>query len=298
MLAVWNGFVVIDKPAGITSRRVVDRVQQLVRPAKAGHAGTLDPMATGILIVCVGPATRLISFLQENRKVYDATFLLGMRSDTDDVTGNVIEIDGVQRPDTQKIQATLRPFVGRISQVPPKYSAVHVEGRRAYDLARRGEEVDLKPRDVDVYSIDLSGFEWPELQLRIECGSGTYIRSIGRDLGEALGCGAVMSHLQRVASGRHCITQAIGFGALDAETLRRSLQCPMQAVAQLPVRRCTEHESTALRQGRSIPVGDDSQTVPDSSSMACVADGDELVAVAEFQRERGLLLPRVVLPRS
>ena len=178
----WCGVVAVDKPAGFTSRDIVDKVAAIVRPAKAGHAGTLDPLATGVLVIAVGPATRLISYIQQGRKRYVGRFRLGQRSDTDDVEGRITEGgDWTGITETMLTTAAGR-FVGSISQVPPQFSAVHVDGRRAYALARRGESVELQARPVEVHSLRVTRFEPPDFELEIECGSGTYVRSIGRDL--------------------------------------------------------------------------------------------------------------------
>ncbi len=264
------GLLNMNKPAGITSRRVVDAVQRLVRPDKAGHAGTLDPMATGVLVVCVGPATRLIPFVQEQRKTYRATFQLGLRSDTDDVTGTLVPTENCEPVDRAALDAALPRFVGRIEQVPPKFSAVHVEGKRAYDLARRGEAVDLAAKPVDVYRIDVLGYDWPRLDVEIECGSGTYVRSIGRDLGETLGCGAAMSGLVRTRIGPFAIEDAVDLDSLDLPRLDASLHPMLRAVECLPRRMCEAGEARALSQGKAIPA-DDAAALPDGTLFACVA---------------------------
>ena len=206
-----NGFLNIFKPRGLSSRAVVDQVQRLLRERgltrgtlpKLGHAGTLDPLATGVLVVCAGSATRLIDLVHSRPKAYRGSFLFGQRSDTDDVTGQMIAGD-VERAATitrAELEAALVAFQGRIEQVPPDYSAVRVAGQRAYKLAREGTAVELRAKTIEVHRIDIVRFEPPELTLDIECGSGTYIRSIGRDLGELFGCGAVMSALCRTRVG-------------------------------------------------------------------------------------------------
>ena len=185
------GVLNLNKPPGVTSRDVVNVVQRIVKPIKVGHAGTLDPMATGVLLVCVGPATRLISLLQQAPKNYVAEFRLGERSDTDDSTGTVsVQEASASSVTMSQLETTLQSFVGSFDQVPPVFSAVKVQGQRAYAKARRGEDVQLLAKRVTVYAIDLLDFSWPVVSLRIRCGSGTYIRSIARDLGEKLGCGA------------------------------------------------------------------------------------------------------------
>src|SRR5262245_35406014 len=195
------GLLNIDKPAGLTSRDVVSRVQRLVRPQKVGHAGTLDPLATGVLVVAVGPATRLVEYVQRMPKTYQGTFLLGRTSDTEDVEGEVVELDSPPVPTRAEIDAALPRFIGTIEQRPPAYSALKVAGRRAHKLARRGEAVELAPRPVEIHAIELLRYEYPEMELRIDCGSGTYVRSLGRDVAEAVDTGAVMAALRRLAIG-------------------------------------------------------------------------------------------------
>jgi tRNA pseudouridine55 synthase len=204
------GLLNINKPTGKTSRDVVNHVQRLVRPAKVGHAGTLDPLATGVLVVCVGPATRLIQYVQQMPKRYRATFLLGCRSDSDDTE---LEVTPVDAPAATRsaIETALPNFVGTIQQRPPAFSAIKVKGKRAYDLARNGEQIQLEARPITIHGIDIVSYDYPELVLDIRCGSGTYIRSIGRDLAEQLGTAAVMSALERTEIGR--------FRATDAATL-------------------------------------------------------------------------------
>ena len=174
------GILNLNKPTGWTSRDVVNRVQRLVRPNKAGHAGTLDPLATGVLIVAVGQATRLIEFAHQLPKYYRATFQLGCSSDSDDVDTEVKPLTQPPIPTHQEVEGALAVFTGVIQQRPPAYSAVHVDGQRSYKLARRGETVELQPRPVTIHSLDVVRYEYPELVLDIHCGSGTYVRALGR----------------------------------------------------------------------------------------------------------------------
>lgn len=247
-----TGLLNIAKPAGLTSRQVVDRVQRLVRPAKAGHAGTLDPLATGVLVVCVGQATRLIEYVQQMPKTYVGEFLFGRTSDTEDATGTVVELIDPPVPSRADIEAAIPNFLGTIQQRPPAYSALKVAGRRAYDLARAGEEFQLAARPIEVYGITILSYDYPRLTLEIRCGSGTYIRSLGRDLAEALGTGAVMSALERTAIG--CFTSAAGIDAdaLTRENLAEHLQPPSLAVSRLPKMVVTADERKLLGNGRAI----------------------------------------------
>ncbi|MEX2285561.1 MAG: tRNA pseudouridine(55) synthase TruB [Planctomycetaceae bacterium] len=286
------GILNINKPAGMTSRRVVDRVAKLVRPAKAGHAGTLDPSATGVLVVCVGPATRLIELIQKQPKQYLAHFLLGKRSDTDDLDGVVVDVPLVQEVARAEVEALLPEFVGSIEQVPPQFSAVHVQGRRAYSLARGGQSVELRARPVDVHQIRLTGIEFPELELEIVCGSGTYIRSIARDLGERLGCGALMSRLVRTAVGPYALNSAIDFDRLTADSLSDVLLPPTSALADCPVYHCTDSQLSDIRCGRAFGIKD--SIFDDAATVAVIAPSGMLVCLARFRSDDGTLAPKPV----
>jgi tRNA pseudouridine55 synthase len=216
-----HGLLNVDKPAGLTSRDVVNRVQSLLpRKTRIGHAGTLDPLATGVLIVCVGAATRLVEYIQRMDKEYLAEFTLGAASDTDDALGQITPTPPVPPiPDQRAIESALRTFVGEILQTPPQFSAAKRDGRRAYKLARRGEEFSLSAKPVQIHAIELLGFQFPELRLRIHCGKGTYIRSIARDLGAVLGCGGYVRSLRRTRIGPFLAQNALQLDHLAADTL-------------------------------------------------------------------------------
>jgi tRNA pseudouridine55 synthase len=246
------GILNIDKPAGVTSRDVVNKVQRLVKPAKAGHAGTLDPLATGVLVVCLGKATRLIDRVQRQRKHYTGTFLLGRHSDTEDSTGNVVELENPPKPTRDDIEAVLPRFEGRIEQVPPAYSAKKVAGRRAYDLARAGKQFQLSPKTIDVHELNIRAYDYPEFVLDVVCGSGTYIRSLGRDIAHRLGTTAVMSGLERTAIGPFSIVNAVDVDELTRENIDDHAQPAILAVADLPTIEPTADEIAELFHGRRI----------------------------------------------
>jgi tRNA pseudouridine55 synthase len=246
------GFLNVDKPSGVTSRDVVNRVQRLVRPHKVGHAGTLDPLATGVLVVAIGPATRLIEYVQRSPKTYQASFLLGRTSDTEDVEGNVIELPDARIPTEAQLRAALPAFVGTIQQRPPAFSALKVAGQRAYKLARRGEAVDLQPRPVEIHSLEIVRYDFPQLELLVRCGSGTYIRSLGRDIAQALGTAAVMSALRREAIGSFRSADALADAELSLATIQQRLRSPLAALSELPRVLLTDDESRRLQQGQSV----------------------------------------------
>jgi len=296
------GVLNLNKPADVTSRDVVNVVQRIVKPAKVGHAGTLDPMATGVLLVCVGPATRLISLLQEAAKTYVAEFRLGERSDTDDSTGIVERVPFDSAPISEAhFHDALSSFLGTIDQVPPAFSAVKVKGQRAYAKARRGEDVQLKPKSVTVHSIDVRDYQWPAVSLQISCGSGTYIRSIARDLGTRLGCGGLMSALQRTAIGEFRIDDAVDAQTLTVDNLQSHLTDAIHVVAHLPQYRCSPDDRELLKTGRAITVASQ-RLVParsatnETAQMALTsADGSTLLALGEFQNDLATIQPRAVL---
>lgn len=202
-----KGIIPINKPIGWTSFDVVNKLKYKLKPLKVGHLGTLDPMATGVLLVTVGKATKLFDIMQEKSKTYIATFEFGYATDTLDATGEVTEKCS-KIPSKEEVLAVLPEFIGKISQIPPKYSAKSINGQRAYDLARKGVEFELKAKQVEIYAINIISYKDNKLQLEIECGSGTYIRSIGRDIAEKLGSFATMTALVRTKVGNfninHC----------------------------------------------------------------------------------------------
>ena len=197
-----DGILNLDKPAGASSAAVLNRLKRLVpRGTKIGHAGTLDPFATGVLLVLVGRATKACERLMDQPKRYDATVRLGATTATDDPTSPQVPWPGAVPPTLEAVAAVLPRFVGRILQRPPPFSAMKVGGRRAYDLARGGAAVVLPPRPVTVYGIELMAYDWPLLRLRVDCGRGTYVRAIARDVGESMGVGGHLTELRRTRVG-------------------------------------------------------------------------------------------------
>jgi tRNA pseudouridine55 synthase len=227
------GFFAIHKPPGPTSHDMVAGVRRMLgRGVKVGHAGTLDPFAEGVLVVCVGHATRLADYVQAAAKRYSAVVVLGATSSTDDPEGEITPTPGLAAPPGEAdVRRALEQFAGQIQQVPPAHSAVHVDGRRAYQLARKGRAVDLPARTVTVHAVDLVSYDYPELALDIRCGSGTYIRALARDLGAALGTGGYCGRLIRTAVGPFHIDQSVRLEDLDPT---RDLLSPLLAVAHLP----------------------------------------------------------------
>lgn len=210
-----NGIVVIDKPAGWTSHDVIAKLRGILREKRIGHSGTLDPMATGVLLVFIGRATRAVEFSQSQDKAYEAGLRLGLVTDTQDITGTVLETRPVT-VDILDVEKTAKLFTGPQLQLPPMYSAVKVGGKKLYELARRGVEAERKPRQITIESIEVLGKKDSDYQLRVVCSKGTYIRTLCHDLGQALGCGATMSSLRRIRSGSFTLSEAVGIGDLEA----------------------------------------------------------------------------------
>jgi tRNA pseudouridine55 synthase len=270
------GLLNLNKPAGITSRQAVDQVKRLVRPTKIGHAGTLDPLATGVLVIGLGQATRLVEYIQQMPKHYRAAFLLGRTSDTEDIEGRVRLLPEAPRPALIDLQAAAEKLTGEILQRPPAYSALKVLGQRSYDLARAGQQVELAPRTIQIHHIRITRYEYPELTLEIDCGSGTYVRSLGRDLAELVGTGAVMCGLERAAIGPFKIADAVDAQTLTAESIEGSLLPATLAVEGLmPAAAVSPEQARRLMQGLAV----DLLPPPSASPCAALDETGRLVAI-------------------
>jgi tRNA pseudouridine55 synthase len=284
------GVLNLNKPVGYSSRDVVNRVERIIRPEKAGHAGTLDPLASGVLVVCVGGATRLIEYVQRMPKEYQATFLLGKRSASDDLETEVEELLVAPIPIRQQIEAALPRFTGVIEQRPPAYSAIKVAGKRAYRLARRGELIELAPRAVTIHALSLQSYEYPRLELLIRCSSGTYIRSLGRDLALELRTAAVMSELVRTAVGEFRVTDSLDVTELTAASLNRRLLPPTAALGDLPRVVLTTEQVHRIQSGGLVSQHELPGDVSSLGALAALDHGGNLVAILRLAR-RGLLKP-------
>ncbi len=269
------GILNLCKPPDWTSRDVVNHVQRLIGRVKAGHAGTLDPLATGVLVVCVGPATRLIPYVQRMPKRYLGTFLMGSSSDTEDTAGHVVPMDNGVRPTAEQIRAVLPAFVGQIEQVPPAYSALKVRGKRAYALARGGQPVEMQARTITIHQLRLMDYHYPHFTLEIECGSGTYVRSLGRDIARRLGTEAIMSKLVRTAIGPFRRDDAIDLAMLTQENMRENLLSPLNALPDLPRITIDPSQQRRLSQGLAI----DNRWDVDAPEMAAVDTNGRLCSL-------------------
>ncbi len=225
-----NGILLVDKPEGWTSMDVCAKLRGLLHTKRIGHSGTLDPMATGLLVVFAGRATRGVQFAENDEKEYIATLRLGVRTDTQDTTGNVLEEKPVSVTD-EELASALDKFRGDIDQIPPMYSAIKINGQKLYDIARRGGEVERKPRRVTIFELEVLSREGNDVSLRVKCSKGTYIRSLCNDIGEELGCGGCMASLRRTFAGIFSLENAYTMQQLiEDDTDLESLMLPLESL--------------------------------------------------------------------
>lgn len=254
-----HGVIAIDKPPGVTSRRVVDKVSRGLSTKAVGHAGTLDPLASGVVVVCVGHAKKLVDFIHQQTKSYSASFLLGRSSPSDDLETEVSIESHPHRPSITQLEEALRAQRGTIMQMPCSYSAKKVAGKRAYKLARLGRHVRLRPKEIQIYQIDIARYDWPNLELSLVCSSGTFVRAVGRDVATSVGTHAVMHTLVRTAVGPYCLDEALPLDdvSLDhsgAETLHAAVKPPVSALPHLTKRTLATSEIAHVAQGGHLTV--------------------------------------------
>jgi tRNA pseudouridine55 synthase len=276
-----SGVLVVDKPVGLTSHDVVQVIRKGTNIRRAGHTGTLDPRASGVLVILIGPAVRLSEYVSASDKRYQAVLRLGASTDTYDADGQVTRSRPVENITEEQFENELQKFVGEIEQVPPPYSAVKVKGRKAYEMAREGEEVDLAPRKIKVYSLELLEWAPPEAVIDVYCSSGTYVRSLAHDLGEALGCGAHLVGLRRTKSGRFTLRDAVPLrklkDAFDEGSWYQFLIPAAEALSDWPSIELSEEQVDALRHGHRIPAEAGSPSLARG-----ISEMGELVALLEF----------------
>ena len=248
-----DGWLILDKPQGITSTQAVSRVKRLFNAKKAGHAGTLDPLATGILPIGFGEATKTVPFVQDGKKAYLFTVSWGVETDSDDAEGSVVKTSEM-RPERAAIQAIMDRFIGTIMQVPPSYSAIKVNGERAYDIARDGEKVELAAREITIDSLELMEFGPDHAVFEARCGKGTYVRAIARDMGRALGCLGHVTALRRTRVGPFEISDAVPLEALEAEGANPAdfLLTVEAGLTELPCVVVDRNGAARLRRGQSL----------------------------------------------
>jgi len=295
-----NGWVVLDKPLGMTSTTAVAAVRRIFKAKKAGHAGTLDPLATGVLPIALGEATKTVPFVQDGQKIYRFTVRFGIETDTDDAEGKETA-RSEKRPTREEIEKLLPSFTGAISQTPPQFSALKVGGERAYDLARDGETVELAAREIQIDSFSLIAMrDADHAEFEVACGKGTYVRSLARDMGRALGCFGHVSVLRRTMVGSFSEENTVDLVQLEqASADETSLHALLQPVAaglqSLPAVRVSEPDAQRLAQGQSVFLR--GRDAPVFEGPVSVSVSGNLVALAEM--EAGALHPKRIfnLPR-
>lgn len=249
-----NGIVIVDKPAGWTSQDVVSKLRGVFHTRRIGHGGTLDPMATGVLPVFVGRATRGVEFFEHAEKTYEAILQLGITTDTEDITGTVLKTHPVDVTQEQ-LHAVLDRFRGEISQIPPMYSAIKVNGQKLYDLARKGISVQRQPRRVTIHRLECLSFSGDSARLLVHCSKGTYIRTLCSEIGEALGCGGCMAQLRRVRAGAYTIENAVSLDVLtQSEAPEQYLTAVDSMFREYPAVTLTPKQTLRCRNGNSFSV--------------------------------------------
>jgi len=288
-----NGFIVVDKPAGMTSHDVVNAVRRMTGVKKVGHTGTLDPFATGVLPIAVGEGTKAIPFLDEDRKEYQAVLRLGEVTDTQDLTGALVESRDWRGIRPESINAAAALFTGRIIQIPPMFSALKHKGVPLYKLARRGVEITREPREIEVFSLSIVRLDLPEISLTVNCSRGTYVRTLAHDMGRTLGCGAHLVRLKRTLSGPFSLSMAISLDRLKdltgAGKIDEIMITPYDALDHLHDFQVNEGGRDKVSCGVS-PAETDINNPPSSTLLqrerVRISYGKRLLAVAEMIEEK------------
>jgi tRNA pseudouridine55 synthase len=304
-----NGIFNIDKPSGMTSHDVVSRVKRLARSidraqssarTRVGHAGTLDPLATGVLPIVLGKATRLVEYLADEDKAYRATVMLGANTDTYDREGTVVPVDGAVMPSREEIEQALDRFRGEIDQVPPMHSAIKIGGKKLYDLARQGIEVERQTRHVTITRLDIEAYKPPLLGIFVECSKGTYIRSLAFDLGAALGTGAYLEALQRTRHGPFTIEGATTLEGLEAAieqgTWQESLYPPDYILAGWPTYTATTEQEREIMQGKPLHLPPPASEK--AELLAAYRPNGELLAIIYWDKDKGFWQPKKVMSQE
>jgi len=277
-----SGVLVVDKPVGMTSHDVVQAIRTGTGLRRAGHTGTLDPRASGVLVILVGPAVRLSEFVSASDKRYQAIIRLGSATDTFDADGKVTQSPAPVDVTEEQFEKVLNTFIGEIEQTPPPYSAVKVQGRKAYELAREGEEVELAPRKITVHHLEILEWAPPEVVIDVHCSSGTYVRSLANDLGNALGCGAYLVGLRRTKSGRFSLREATPLRKLQeafhAGNWYQYLIPAAEALAEWPAVELTPDDVENIRHGHRIHAGEEAKP----GMVRGVSTQGELVALMDL----------------
>ncbi len=293
LINIVSGVLVVDKPIGLTSHDVVQIIRRGTGIRRAGHTGTLDPRASGVLVVLIGPAVRLSEYVSASDKRYQATIQLGRSTDTYDSEGTVTKATPVENISEDQFDEILQSYVGQIEQVPPPYSAVKVKGKKAYEMARKGKPVDLEPRIINVFNLEILEWAPPELVIDVYCSSGTYVRSLANDLGDSLGTGAHLIGLRRTKSGQFTLRDAVPLRRLkesfDAGDWYQFLIPASDALGDWPLLELNPDEVELVRHGHRIPAE------PDSNEwVRGLSQQGDLVALLENDPETNEWQPRKV----
>ena len=277
-----NGIVIVDKPQDWTSQDVTSRLRRVFNTRRIGHGGTLDPMATGVLPVFVGRATRGVEFFEHAEKTYETVLRLGITTDTEDITGTILTEQPVSVSEDDILQI-LPQFRGEILQVPPMYSALKVNGQKLYDLARKGKEVERQPRPITIHELTFLGFCEDGIRLRVRCSKGTYIRTLCKDIGQALGCGGCMAQLRRVSAGEYTIEESVPLQVLlETENPEQYLRSVDTMFREYPAITLTEKQELRCRNGNSFSID-----LPDGKYRAYGQSGEFLMLASV---ENGVML--------
>ncbi len=298
-----NGVIVVDKPQGMTSHDVVDRVRRLTPPkTKVGHTGTLDPMATGVLLIALGNAPRLIQYTHNLPKTYNGTITLGATSDTDDAEGTISSTNSRQ-PSAAEIQTIAQKFVGESIQQPPAYSAIKYKGKKLYEYARRGQAQEIikkvgeRRAPITIYSIEIISYAYAEIEIKVVCSSGTYIRSLARDIGETLKTSGYLSALRRTAIGQFSVEQALDLEKLSTGLHQGCLQTTSTLVQHLPSITLAPDNVAQYMQGRSVKINKEELrnfSLPTAPIATFDSDGNVL-GVSIYALATSLLSPKTIL---
>lgn len=301
-----NGVLIIDKPAGLTSHDVVSRCRRILKTKRIGHTGTLDPFATGVLVILVGKATRLAQFLDKDVKEYEAVIRFGFETDTGDRTGNRKEEEKRRRGEgekvsVEKVERVLSEFRGEIEQTPPMYSAKKVAGKKLYELARKGLEIEREPLKVTIYEIEVQKSKIEnrnsDVPIRVLCSAGTYIRVLAEDIGGKIGIGAHLAELRRTRAGKFDLSQAATLEELEEivseNNLDEILVSMNEAVSHLPKVILSEAEIIKIQNGLKLKFEDDE--INDNRTMRMIDERENLIAVGFYNKEQKFIQPRIVV---
>jgi tRNA pseudouridine55 synthase len=283
-----HGWVVLDKPVGMTSTHAVSAVRRMLNAKKAGHAGTLDPLASGLLPLAFGEGTKTVPYVVDGEKAYAFTVTFGVETDTDDAEGRIVA-KSEARPSEAAILAALPQFTGQVTQVPPRYSAIKVDGERAYDLARGGETVELEARTVEIHALSMVDFDGQSAKLEAECGKGTYVRAIARDLGRLLGCYGYVSALRRTRVGPFTEADSVTFASLEADpqAVLSALRPVETGLLELPAVVITRDAALRLKRGQSAILR--GREAPAEGEQAYAVSEGTVIAIGTV--EHGALVP-------